>query len=320
MEESTWYDIFIELLHEKFPKKAQLTYEIMNLLYLEREATYRRLRKDVPFTANEIATIANTWNISLDNVIGVNLGKIPFQMLPFNYLDPSPKELANLRKKVRALDHLQTTPNSEYMEVCSRFPRPINIGFFTLYRLLIFYWAYQYHNDESRKLFSKIIIADDIRTEFERYKKNMVHVKNTSFIMDEMVFEAYVNSIKYFHSIMAITDKEQEILKGELYELFDYMVEIATKGCYPETNNKVNLYISQITIDTNYSYFYTDQLKTCRINAFGKYDISSLDTAMIDNFRHWMNLKKRTSIQISEVNEMKRIEYFSKQREIIDSL
>ncbi|MCL2435809.1 MAG: hypothetical protein FWD09_06710 [Lentimicrobiaceae bacterium] len=320
MEENIWYDVFIELLYEKYPKNAQLTSELMDLLCLEREAAYRRLRKEVVFTANEIAKIATTWHISLDDIINVNSGRVPFQMLPFNYLNPSRREFANLQKKIKALDHLHTTPNSEYMEVCSRFPRPLHIGFFALYRLLIFYWAYQYHKDESNKVFSKIIISDNIIAEFERYKKNLTHVKNTSFILDEMVFEAYVDSIKYFHSILVLTNEERELLKKELYDLLDYMVKIATTGCYPETQNKVNIYISQITIDTNYSYFYTDNLKTCRVNAFGKYDISSHDPIMVENFRNWMNLKKRTSIQISEVNERKRIEYFSKQREIIDSL
>jgi len=320
MEENVWYDAFIELLHEKFAKNAQLTNEVMNLLCLEREATYRRLRKDVSFTVNEIAKIATTWNISLDDIIGVNSGKVPFQMVPFNYLNPSPKEIANLQKRVRDYEHLQTTPNSEYMEVCSRFPRPLNIGFPTLYRFLIFYWAYQYYNNESQKQFSKVIIANNILTEFERYKILLAHVKTTNFILDEMVFEAYVHSIKYFHSILAITDEEKELLKKELYELLDYMLVIADKGCYPETQNRVNIYISQITIDTNYSYFFTDKIKMCRINAFGKYDINSYDTAMVGKFITWMNLKKRTSIQISEVNEKRRIEYFSEQRRIIDSL
>ena len=185
MKEHTWYDAFVELLQDKYPKKAPLTYEIMDLLYLEREATYRRLRKDVAFTAHEIATIANALNISLDSIIGVNSGKIPFQMLPINYLNPSPKEFANLQKRVKMLEHLQTAPSSEYMEVCSRFPRPLHIGFSALYRLLIFYWAYQYHTDESQKQFSKVIISDNIKEEFDRYKKLSVHVKDTSFILDE---------------------------------------------------------------------------------------------------------------------------------------
>jgi len=320
METIKWYDVFIELLHEKYPKNSQLTYKLMDLLCLEREATYRRLKRDVPFTANEIAKIATAWSISVDNIVGVNSGKVLFQMFPFNYLNPSPKEFAIWQKRIRAIGDLHTAPDSEYMEVCNRFPRPLHIGFPALYHFLIFYWAYQYNTVEPLRSFSQMIIPDNIKAEFEHYKQLSLQVKNTNFILSEMVFDAYVESIKYFHSILVITDNELKLFKKELYELLDYLEEIATTGCYPETNNKVNIYISQITIDADYAYLYTEKQKTCSINAFGKFDITSFDSVMVENFRNWMNLKKRTSIQISEVNEKKRIEFFSQQRMIIDTL
>jgi len=320
MEENTWYDVFIESLHEKYPKSSQLTYELMHLLNIEREAAYRRLRKGVLFTSDEIAKIAAAWNISLDEIIGVNSGIVPFQMFPFNYLNPTPKEFGNLQKRVKMLDHLKTTPNSEYMEVCNRLPRPVSIGFQNLYRLEIFNWAYQYHNDDSHKIFSRVVFSDKMNEEFENYRKNIVHIKNTSFILDEMVFDYLVNHIQYYNSILVITDEEKEIIKKDLHSFLDYLKEIANKGHYPETQNKVDLYISQLSIDTNYSYYYSDKLKTCRIHAFGKFDITSFDTNMVANFREWMNLKKRSAIQISEVNEKRRIEYFARQRKIVEEL
>jgi len=41
---------------------------------------------------------------------------------------------------------------------------------------------------------------------------------------------------------------------------------------------------------------------------------------LVENFKAWMNLKKRSSIQISEANEKCRIEFFTKQREIVGGL
>jgi len=315
-----WYDAFMELLHEKYPKNAQLTQEIMDLLCLEREATYRRLRKDVPFTANEIAKMAITWNISLDEVIGVNSGQVSFQMFPLNYINPSSKDFNNLQKVIKMLDHLQTSTDSEYMEVGNIFPRPLDVLFPMLFRVRMFNWSYYYNNDISQRLLSQIVVPDNISTVLEHYKENIVRVKSCNFIIDEMIFESFVQCINYFHSILVITDEEKEIIKNELHALLDYMIEIANKGCFPETQNKVNIYISQITLNTNYSYFYTDKLKTCRIHAFGKFDLSSYDPTMVANFREWMNIKKKSSILISEVNEKKRVEFFSKQRKIVDSL
>jgi len=320
METHMWYEAFMELLHERYPKNAQLTQEIMDLLCLEREATYRRLRKDVPFTANEIAKMATTWNISLDEIIGVNAGQVSFQMFPFNYLNPSSKDFSNLQKVIKMLDHLQTTAESEYMEVGNIFPRPFDVLFPTLFRVRVFNWSYYYNNEVSQHLFSQIVVPDNVCAILEVYKKNIVHVKNTSFILDEMIFESFVQSVNYFHSVLVITDEEKEDIKKELHNLLDYMTEVANRGYYPETHNNVNIYISQITLNTNYSYFYTEKLKTCRIHAFGKFDISSYEPTMVANFREWMNLKKKSSILISEVNERKRVEFFTQQRRIVDSL
>jgi len=320
MENNNWYDIFIDNLLEKFPKKIELTQEIMNLLNLEREATYRRLRKEVPFTFVEIAKIASTWDISLDQVAGINCGNIPFQMQPIHYLNPSKQEIIRFKKRMKILEHLKTTPNSEYMEVSNRLPRPVSSTFTMLYRFEIFRWAYQYTNNDAFKQFNKIIIPENVAQEFRNYNKNIKFTNETHFMLDPMVFDHLINSINYFHSILLITDEEKEKLKEELFSLLEYLMHIATAACYPETQKKVNLYISQLNIDTNYSYYYTDLLKICRVHAFGKYDIGSFDLDMVNKFRMWMHLKKRAAIQISEVNERSRIEYFAKQQKLVESL
>jgi len=321
MEVSNWYNNFMENLYEIFPKRAQLTQELMDLLCLEREAVYRRLRRDVVFHTDEIVKIASTWNLSLDEIVGIDSRAVSFQMQPLNYLNPSKIDFFNLQKRVRLLDHLLSSPHSEYMEVCNNFPKPIGIGFPTICRFKIFDWAYQYYQNETiDKQFSKIIIPEKVNIEFEHYKKNIKCVKNSHFILDERIFEYLLQNIRYFHSIMLVSNEDIELLKNELFDLLDYMEEIANRGCYPETHNKVNLYISKMCIDTNYSYSYTEKLKTCRILAFGTDDIFSSDPELVENFKVWMNLKKRSSIQISEANERSRIKFFAKQRELVNDL
>ena len=66
-----WYDKFLETLNLRFPKKSQLVEKLMELLNIERGATYRRLSKKIPFTFFEIVRIAFEWNISLDHVFDI---------------------------------------------------------------------------------------------------------------------------------------------------------------------------------------------------------------------------------------------------------
>ena len=320
MANDVWYDCFLETLAARYSKRAKLVEALMDLLNLEREAVYRRLRKDVLFSPYEIVKMASTWNFSLDEITNINAGTISFTMKAINYLNPSEEEFGDIQKRVRRLEHLKKTEDSEYMAVCNRLPRSLTTGYPILYRFDIFRWAYQYGNEEVMPRFSETAISKQHLQEMADHAYLMKYVSNLSYIWDSRIFEHIVHEILYFHSILLITNEEKELLKNEILTLLDYMSGVASRGCFPETKRKVNLYISKICIDTNYSYFYTEKLKICRIHAFEKHDIFTFDSKMVEDFRTWMQLKKRTSIQISEVDEQSRIDFFMKQRELVESL
>jgi hypothetical protein len=315
-----WYNLFVESLYKKHPKKSQLVEALMDLLCLEREAVYRRLRKEVIFTIHEIVKISSVWDISLDEIIGNHKGAVSFMMKSINYVDPSEDEMVEIKKRVQRLEHLETSSTVECMEICNKLPRSLTIGFPSLYQFDVFRWAYQYGNTDGNLSFSQISFTEEFLQELTNYSRIIKHVANMNYIWDYKIFEYLVNDVQYFHSIFLVTDEEKERIKNELMTLLDYLLEVANRGYFPETNNKVNLYISKVNIGTNYSYFYTDELKLCRIHVFEKFDIFSFNSEMVNDFRTWMQLKKRTSIQISEVDERSRIEFFMQQRELVNSL
>jgi len=315
-----WYDFFVDSLYKRCSKKSQLVETLMDLLCLEREAVYRRLRKEVAFPFHEIVKLAATWNISLDEIIGINVGAVSFMMKQINYFDPSEDEFKELKKRIDRLEHLKESENSECMEVCNRLPRSLTTKFPILFRFDNFRWAYQYGNTEEKTLFSHMIVSKRMYQKISTYQENIRNVSCMNYIWDSMIFDYLVRDILYFHSILLITDKEKTLLKQKILALIDYLADVASKGYFPETKKKVNIYVSKIHIDTNYSYFYTDELKICRVYAFDKYDLYSFDTGMVDNFRTWMRLKKRTSILISETDEKSRLDFFTKQRELVNRL
>ena len=315
-----WYEHFIEILLERFPKKTQLAQALMDLLSIEREAVYRRLRKDVMFPADEMVKIASEWNISLDEIIGIHSGKVSFLLQPINYLNPTEEEMNALKRRIKSLEHLKVTPDSEYMVIFNHLTRSLTAGFKYLYKFNVFKWAYQYRNEELNMKYSEIVIPEEVRQVMSSYYRLMKQVKNTSYVLEYGIFEYLVRDIQFFHSILLVSDEEKELIKQDLHKLLDYLLEIANTGYFPETKNKVQLYVSMININTNYSYFYTEKLKTFRVHAFNMYDIYTFNPKMIEVFRSWMLLKKRTSLQISEVDEKSRIEFFMRQRQLVDSL
>jgi len=318
-DQNLWYDGFIEILYKKYPKKSQLTEKLMDLLSIEREAIYRRLRKDIIFPIHELAKIASEWNISLDEIVGIESGEIIFRTKLLNYLDPSDEDLSNIRKLLH-LDEFKDVADMEYMEVSNKLPRALTSGFLHLDKYQLLKWAYQYANEEKTLPFSQILYPEKLTELLSDYHATVKNVANTSFVWDFMIFNYLVCGIRYFHSIYLITNEEKELIKKDLYALLDYMLEVAAKGCWLETSNKVNLYISHMNIDTNYSYYYSDELKKCSIHVFSKNEIHTNDLMMVENFRNWMQSKKKSAIQISKSNEKSRIAFFVEQRKLIDTL
>jgi hypothetical protein len=321
MENSKWYDCFLEALYKKHPQKPQLTEALMDLLSIEREAVYRRLRNDVAFPASEIVKIASSWNISLDEILGIDSPQVQsFKLLMLQYINPTKQELDTMQQMINFIDIFSASPNAEFMEVSNILPRSLITGFPQLAKYYIFKWMYQYNHDMNVLPFSQVVHLDKIRQMGLAYHEKIKKIPIVNYIWDHRIFDYLVSDIKYFTSIYLITEDEKQLIKNDIYALLDYMSEVSSKGSFPETGNNVNLYISQVNIDTNYNYFHSDTVKISRVRAFIKNEIGSTNEEMATNFRNWMSLKKRTSTQISGVDERHRIEFFMKQHQLVDSL
>ncbi|GAB6012539.1 helix-turn-helix domain-containing protein [Viscerimonas tarda] len=318
---NSWYDNFLDSLYERYPHKAQLTGALMDLLTIEREAVYRRLRKDVMFHFHEAIKIAKAWNISIDAITDVDTGYVhPFRLHTLKYINPSKEDIEAMSAFVDWLNRFVSFPDSEYMEVSNTLPRSLFIGFPQLMRYYIFKWMYQYGTESDIYPFARVIPSEEIHQIGISYGNSHKNMADVGYIWDPLIFNYLVNDINYFTSIYLITEEDKELLKKELLAFLDYLSDVSSRGCFPETGNRVNIYISQINIDTNYSYFYSKDTRISRIRTFIKHEMYSTDTGMTENIKKWLNLKKRASIQISGVDEPKRIEFFIKQRQLISEL
>jgi hypothetical protein len=237
-----------------------------------------------------------------------------------DYINLSDEEVVFLRQIIHSINYFKDFPNTEFMDICNKLPRQLLAGYKYLNQFYLFKWVYQFGDEREVIPFSKIIVSPEKIKVTEEYYQAIKQVPNSNFIWDRMIFQYLIADIQYFHSIMLITDEEKELLKKELFDLLNYMLEVANKGYYPETQNKVNLYISEINVDTNYSYVYTPEGNICFVHVFEKHEIYTFNSEMVANFRTWMQLKKRTSIQISEVDERSRIEFFITQKQLVEKL
>ena len=133
------------------------------------------------------------------------------------------------------------------------------------------------------------------------------------------MFHYLVNDIKYFASIHLITDEEVTNLQADLLQLLDDLEAIASKGKF-DTGKDVHIYISNINFEATYSYVETSNLQLSLIRIFSINSITSRDKDMCKSMKEWVQSLRKFSTMISESGEMQRIQFFKKQREIVENM
>jgi len=320
MVQTKWYDDFIKNLNKKNPNNKLLATELMDLLGIERTAVYRRLRKEILFSFDEIEKIAVAWNISIDKIMAINSDKISFEMYPLNYFNPTNENLDYIQGIIKKFKNYKNSINSEYIEICNKLPRSLIFRFPNISKFYVFVWLYQYDDECFDIPYSNVSIPEKIQKIMTDYYLATSSVNETSYIFDNYIFDHYVERIRYFHDIDLITDEEIKLLKKDLLSLLKYLSAATKLGILEDTKNKINFYISKINIETNYSYFCANDFKSLRINVFSDYEIKNHDFKTVLYFQKIIKSIQRTSIKISETDEIYRKKYFLKQEDLINSL
>ena len=186
---------------------------------------------------------------------------------------------------------------------------------------MMFKWAYQQFSTDKRNYhYSQVNISEELHNNVNAYFRSVKCVSNTTYILDDMIIYNLIREVKFFHSIFLITDEEKTLIKRDLYNLLKYMLEIANTGRFPGTDKKVNLYISSLSINTNYCYFYDGKASKCCLQIFNLYDIVSENQQIVNIFEKWIQARKKTAVKISEADEKRKIEFFEWQHKLIDAL
>ena len=104
----------IEAAKEKMPTGTNLANTLMDILYIGKEAIYRRLRGEVPFTLAEAAVISRKLGISLDKMIGVSFSNnAVFDLNVVHHTNTFETYHDILTKYVDAFDNIREDPTTE---------------------------------------------------------------------------------------------------------------------------------------------------------------------------------------------------------------
>ena len=309
----------IEAAKEKMPTGTNLANTLMDILYIGKEAIYRRLRGEVPFTLAEAAVISRKMGISLDKMIGVSFSNnAVFDLNVVHHTNTFETYHDILTKYVDAFDNIREDPTTEMATSSNILPQALYLKHDVLSKFRLFKWMYQNENIKC-KHFDELEIPHKIYNIQKDFVNMTQQMKTTDYIWDNTVFEHVVRDIQFFSEIHLVSEEDKELIKDDLLLLTDELEELAGKGKY-ETGNDARIYISNIKFDATYSYVATSNSHISMIRIYSINAITTQDDGMFRSLKEWVQSLKKFSTQISESGEMQRIRFFNEQREIINTL
>lgn len=318
MEISTLHENFLNEIKKLVPKKIKRTNLLVEILSIEKEAVYRRLRGEVAFSFREIVIISQKLNISIDNIMGITSEKSrPSHIKLTNHVEPFETDYEMFEEYIRVLE-TGKEKGSQFIEASNVFPLSIIYKFDTLTRFYYFKWDYHYNN--SNILFENFHLPRRLKTLQNRNLIESKRFNSTTFVWDPLIIQYLVNDIRFAHNMQLMNDNAIESLKQELHDLLNYIEHIALAGYYIETNNEVNIFIANINLDTSYIYLETPMHRVSLVKAFILTAIASLDEKTFLKTKTWIQSIIRTSTLISVTSEKQRIAFFETQRELVNQL
>lgn len=321
MKKEFLYDNLLNAIKEKFPLKTNMVSALVDLLCIEKEAVYRRLRGEVAFTFAEIVTIANTFGISLDNIVGTLTAKSrPFQLKLVDFLHPVEIDYDMLDQYIDILSLAREDDKSELIDCTNILPQQLYMKYTYISRFYLFKWLYQCGKPGRTKRFAEIEVTDRFAEMQIATVEESRYIRNSYYILDPLIFHYLVNDINYFMSINLLDADDVKHLKVELMKLLDELETLAARGCFEDTGNKVFIYISSVNFDTSYWCVLVNNYRISMIKTFILSSVASLDEGTYDKLRKWLRALIRSSIMISVSGERQRVAFFKAQRELIQSL
>jgi len=319
-DNSIYYQGFISALQYKIPHKATLTNTITDLLAIDKDAVYRRLRGEVNFTFAEMAVIARNLGISLDSIAEIeNEQSKPTKTNISKQVDPTDVDYEMFEGHVNLLKSIMNESNTKIIDAGNAFPHYLYQDYEYITKLNLFRWNIASSYGDARP-FSKITIPDRLRNLQKDTCKYARHISSTTYVWDYMIFQRFVTSIKYHHRVRLLKDEEVALIKNDLFNFLDNIEKLADKGKHEETGKEVFIYISDINFDANYSCLESKNINMTLFKAFLLNATVSFDKVIYNETKAWIHTVQRMSTLISVSGEKIRAGFFETQRKIIDSI
>ena len=273
----------IEAIHAHTPQHSNPASLLMDMLNIGREAAYRRLRGEVPFTFGEASVLCARMHFSLDRVVGLAAtDKLSFQLKFKEFTAPLETYNEILERDIAFMREVASDPTTEFATATNSLPAEFYGKYDNLNRFKLFKWLYQHEvGNPAVRTFEELKLPGELQRNCREYVKWVQSVATTYLIFDDSNFKHWLNALRAYREMHLISQESVRVLRDELFAMLDEMETMAVKGEF-ENGNKVFLYLSDIDLESSYSYVTTSRHQAVNIGMFSLNGLRTPDPLMYE--------------------------------------
>jgi len=319
-ERHHFYQEFMSKMQNIIPQRAALANTITDLLSIDKDAVYRRLRGDVDFSFVEMAVIARKLGISLDDIAGIDSEQCSSVRLALpRHIDPTETDYAMFEDYINALRLIKDEPNTKIMECGNLFPHYLYYDYEYITQVFTFRWC-QCSFFGKNIPFHEAVVPERMRILQKQACYYARHIKSTIYIWDQNIFEHFVSFIKFYAHVRLIREEDVYLIKNELITLLNDVEKLTFTGKYPDTGNEVSIYIGDFNAYSNYGFIESKNMRISQFRAFLLNAFTSFERLLFDEINSWLNASLKLTTLITVSGEKIRADFFAAQRKLIDTL
>lgn len=293
---------------------------LSDILILNSEAIYRRLRGQVPFTLDEAIRICKELNISLDLLVGIkNEKKFAFHFDTFLTDNPLQEYIDMLMRITQSMEPLKGDPSARLYEAHRTIPHNFFYNYRTVSKVYVYIMYYQLrsHNAEIKKM-SELSLPDNLH-KIQKDSASCVHSFDSLLILDKNIIMDFISIVKFFVDLKMILAEEVDQIKKELHLLINDMEKCTDTGKSLK-GAKMDIYLSHISFDCNYNCIESDHFSVSSVGTYCLNYLSCENPAVFKVHKAWIMSLRKFSVLISVADELTRKKFFNEQRNHVDTL
>ena len=314
--------IVVNAVLKNIPKGIKSVIYLMELLDLSRESVYRRIRGDIPFTVEELAKLALTLNLSLDEIIeGSKRERVFFDFglkMPNNSID---SVTTMLQGNSYYFDILAKSNNSNTLIALNCIYPIFTVYHPNLIKFHYFKWLVETQNNLPKNYFSNFTLPQELLELQQKIKEGIKSIIcKTTFILSPNISLSIIKDIQYYYQRKLINKEDVEVLKKDLLKMMNGAENIAKTGKLKDGNSQIDIYISIPYINSNTVYMEYDDISEVHYWIYPNSPIVIKNSAISDIQKQWFLSLKKSSTLITQSNEILQVNFFDTQRKLINKL